>query len=169
MAGELHPEPEFAALYRAEVDRLVRMAYLVCSDAAVAEDAVSAAVARVLVRWRAGRISEPAAYLRRAVINELTGGFRRRRGERRALDRSAPAVLEVPAVADQIVDRDALWRALKQLPASQRVVIVLRVYEDLGEEETASVLGISPGTVKSRLARALGRLRALVSEEFSDA
>jgi RNA polymerase sigma factor (sigma-70 family) len=169
MAGDLDLDVDFAVLYRAEIDGLVRLAFLVCGDSAAAEDAVSSAVARVLVRWRAGRIRDPAAYLRRAVINELTGGFRRRRGERRALDRRERLIVEEAAPADRIVDRDVLWRALDQLPMSQRVVIVLRLYEDLGETETAAVLRISVGTVKSRLARALQRLRVLVNEECSDA
>jgi DNA-directed RNA polymerase specialized sigma24 family protein len=48
-------------------------------------------------------------------------------------------------------------------------VIVLRLYEDLGETETATMLGISVGTVKSRLSRALQRLRVLIGEECLDA
>jgi RNA polymerase sigma-70 factor (sigma-E family) len=169
MAGDLDLDVDFAALYRAEIGGLVRLAFLVCGELAVAEDAVSSAVARVLVRWRLGRIRDPAAYLRRAVINELTGGFRRRHGERRALDRRNPARPEETAPEDQIVDRDLLWRALDQLPVAQRVVIVLRLYEDLGETETATMLGISVGTVKSRLSRALQRLRVLIGEECLDA
>jgi RNA polymerase sigma-70 factor (sigma-E family) len=169
MAGDLDLDVDFAGLYQSQVDGLVRLAFLVCGNSAVAEDAVSSAVARVLVRWRAGRVHDPAAYLRRAVINEVTGGFRRRRGERRALDRRDAARPEETAQEDQIADRDLLWRALDQLPLSQRVVIVLRLYEDLGETETAAVLGINVGTVKSRLARALQRLRVLIGEECLDA
>jgi RNA polymerase sigma-70 factor (sigma-E family) len=167
MTGDL--DLDFEAIYQAEVSRLVRLAFLVCGDPRMAEDAVSAAVARVLVRWRAGRIEEPTAYLRRAVLNELHGGHRRRWGEQRALGRN-PARLAVEAGPDdRVVDRDVLWHALSELPISQRVVIVLRLYEDLSEAQTAALLGISAGTVKSRLARALQRLRVLVKEEFRDA
>ncbi len=55
--------------------------------------------------------------------------------------------------------RDLLWRAIWSLPPKQRAVVVLRHAEDRSEEETAAILGISLGTVKSRLARGLGALR----------
>lgn len=52
-----------------------------------------------------------------------------------------------------------MLRALAALPARRRAVVVLRFYEDLGEAEIAAALGVSVGTVKSTLARALGQLR----------
>ncbi len=55
-------------------------------------------------------------------------------------------------------DRDAVWRALQELPPRQRAVVVLRYYEDLTEAEIAAVMGTSAGTVKSQAARALRRL-----------
>jgi RNA polymerase sigma factor (sigma-70 family) len=56
--------------------------------------------------------------------------------------------------------RGELWSALLRLPVEQRTVIVLRHVEDLSEDETAAVLNVRPGTVKSRLARGLATLRA---------
>jgi RNA polymerase sigma factor (sigma-70 family) len=52
-----------------------------------------------------------------------------------------------------------LWQAVQGLPVRQRVVLVLRFYEDRTEAEVAQLLGLSLGTVKSRTHRALGRLR----------
>jgi RNA polymerase sigma factor (sigma-70 family) len=54
---------------------------------------------------------------------------------------------------------DALWTALSELPRRQRAMVVLRYYEDLSEAETANVLGVSVGTVKSTTSRALLKLR----------
>ena len=80
-------DEEFDRLYEAERDGLFRLAVLVCGDRARAEDAVAEAFARVLPRWRRGGIERPADYLRRSVLNELTGRHRRRVVERRHADR----------------------------------------------------------------------------------
>ena len=55
---------------------------------------------------------------------------------------------------------DALWEVVQTLPRKARAVVVLRYYEELSEAETAAVLGISVGTVKSQTSRALAALRA---------
>ncbi len=52
-----------------------------------------------------------------------------------------------------------MWRAIMKLPARQRAMVVLRYYEDLSEAQTAAILGVSVGTVKSAVSRALGKLR----------
>lgn len=64
-----------------------------------------------------------------------------------------------PDQHEQAVERDTLWRYVQQLPARQRAVLVLRFYEDLTEAQTAELLDISPGTVKSQTSRALATLR----------
>jgi RNA polymerase sigma factor (sigma-70 family) len=56
--------------------------------------------------------------------------------------------------------RDALWQAVLRLPDRQRAIVVLRYYEDLSEARTAELLGVSAGTVKSALSRALVKLRS---------
>ena len=63
-----------------------------------------------------------------------------------------------PAEAQSL--RDAMWRAIMKLPNRQRAMVVLRYYEDLSEAQTAAILGVSVGTVKSAVSRALGKLRA---------
>jgi RNA polymerase sigma factor (sigma-70 family) len=62
-----------------------------------------------------------------------------------------------------LADRDRLVQALRSLPYGQRAVVVLRYWQQLSEPETAQVLGISVGTVKSQASRALRRLRELLS------
>lgn len=160
---------DFERIYDEQVDRLTRIGFLVCGDERTAEDAVSAAVSKVLPRWRAGRVGDPAGYLRRAVLNELLGGFRRRAVERRAIERMAERSPVEPGFVEGVVDRDALWVALLGLPRSQRAVVVLRYYDDLTEDQTAQVLGVSVGTVKSRASRAITQMRRMLEEERSDA
>ena len=62
-------------------------------------------------------------------------------------------------------ERSALWEFVQTLPKKQRAVIVLRFYEELSEAETAEVLGISVGTVKSQASRALAALRTRASSQ----
>ena len=59
----------------------------------------------------------------------------------------------------QVEDREQVWAALGRLPRRQRAVVVLRFYEDLSEEQTAAVLGITVGTVKSQSSKALRAMR----------
>ena len=77
----------------------------------------------------------------------------------------------LPALEDREVEgvpvRSALLACVRQLPVGQRVVLVLRYFNDLTEAETARVLGCSVGTVKSQHARAMARLRELVPDRRS--
>jgi len=66
--------------------------------------------------------------------------------------------------ATNVLDRQVLLRACRLLPVAQRAVLVLRFWEDRSIEETAAVLGCSPGTVKSHTHRALRRLRAVLDD-----
>jgi RNA polymerase sigma-70 factor, ECF subfamily len=147
---------------------LARFAYALCGDAAQAEDAVAEAYARVWRRWRRGRIDNLFGYLRRTVANEVYSRHRRRLLERR--EASKPPDREPDGQFEtQLGERDALWAALADLSPQLRVVVVLRVVEDLSEAETAAMLDIPPGTVKSRLSRGLAVLRAsLIGVEADD-
>jgi RNA polymerase sigma factor (sigma-70 family) len=104
------------------------------------------------------------AYLRRAVINELFGVWRRQRTVRRLGHFVATPGSDTDDLAGRVADRIVVWNALRTLPARQRTVLVLRYFEDLSEAEIAEVLRVSLGTVKSRAARALDRLRAQLGE-----
>lgn len=143
--------------------RLVRLAYVLCGDISQAEDAVADAYARVWPKWASGRVDDLGSYLRRAVVNGVRNRHRhrlvRRRHEERRTPEPAPEAFE-----EGVADHDLLWSALGRLPEAQRQVVVLRYLDDLSEAETARVLGVPPGTVKSRLARALAGMREAIGD-----
>jgi RNA polymerase sigma-70 factor (sigma-E family) len=134
---------------------LLRTAYLLTGDHALAEDLLQTALAKCWFAW--GRIDgPPEPYVRRALATTYATWWRRKWRAEQATGR----VPDVPVETGHAVEeRDALWRALATLPRRQRAVVVLRYYEDLSEADTADALGITVGTVKSQAARALATLR----------
>ena len=125
---------------------------------------------RALGGFRAGADFRP--WLLRIVANETRNAQRARR--RRTAREGSPAAVPdglLPGAgsaadpAERAVATDrraALWQRLHALPEDQRRVLVCRFLLDLDEAQTATVLGVARGTVKSRTARGLGRLRALL-------
>ncbi|HWB71924.1 MAG TPA: sigma-70 family RNA polymerase sigma factor [Egibacteraceae bacterium] len=156
----------FAALFATFHAEALRLAYLRCGDAHGAEDAVSEAFARVWRRWRSGGVSQPRAYLRRAVVNEVNSRFRRLARQRREAARRCGDQRGPRSADDQLADGDALFQALRALPRRQRSAVVLRFYADLSERDAAEVMGVSVGTVKSSVSRGLQRLRAMLAVEM---
>lgn len=134
---------------------LLRIAYLLTGSAHEAEDLVQAALLRTMRGW--GRVDDPMAYVRRAMINQHISLWRRHRA--RELLTSIVPDRHVRDAADRVADRQALYDAMRTLPARTRAVIVLRYWADLPEAEVAAHLGCSVGTVKSRASRGLARLR----------
>jgi RNA polymerase sigma factor (sigma-70 family) len=142
-----------------------RTAFVITGEAAEAEDAAQVGFVKAygaLGRFDTGRPFRP--WLLRIVANEARN--RRRAAARRAAlevavarepERSAPSP-EAEAEAGE--RREALMGAVNALREEDRRVIALRYFLDLSEAEMAEVLGVASGTVKSRLSRAKGRLRA---------
>ena len=151
-------ESAFAEFVAARSSALMRTAYLLTRDHHLAEDLVQTALFKAAMAWE--RIDgEPEPYVRRILYTENISWWRRRR---RLVVEAGPARSEEPAGPGADVDLQvALERALGQLTAKQRTVLVLRYYEDLTEADTARVLGVGTGTVKSTHRRALLRLRTL--------
>ena len=149
----------FAQFVEARQRALQRTAWLLTGDWAAAEDLVQTALARSWPRWeRIRRRDDPEVYVRRAMVNSWVS-WRRRRwwGER-----ATGAVPDGPAAGDLAAEaavRDTVARALGSLPARQRAVLVLRVFDDLPEAQVAQVLECAVGTVKATLAHAVARLR----------
>ena len=118
---------------------------------------------RALGRFRPGAPFRP--WLLAIVANEARNA-RRSAGRRAALATRATDPHGSTASTEELVltaeDRDRLLRALEQLAPIDRDVVSCRYLADLSERETAAVLGCRPGTVKSRLSRALDRLRTLL-------
>lgn len=120
---------------------------------------MQSALAKTYQAW--DRIEDRAAidgYVRRAMVNTHISWWRRRKVDEFPTD-------EIPdqPVADISGERDlrdSLQRAIDKLPERMRVAVVLRFYEDMTEAEVADVLGVSQGTVKSTVSRAVAKLRS---------
>ena len=149
----------FAQFVAARQRALQRTAWLLTGDWAAAEDLVQTALVRSWPRWeRIRRRDDPEIYVRRAMVHSWAS-WRRRRwwGERPT--GAVPDVQAAGDVAAEVALRVTVQRALRSLPARQRAVLVLRVFDDLSEAQVAQVLDCAVGTVKATLARAAARLR----------
>ncbi len=158
-------ELEFREFVAARSAALQRTAFLLAGDWAHAEDLVQVALTKTFLAWR--RIADRGAveaYARRVLVTTATSWWRRRwHGERPTEQLPEPPAGPDPAAAH--ADREVLWSLVRRLPARQRAVLVLRHYEDLSEAETARLLGVSVGTVKSQCARALAALRRELADD----
>jgi RNA polymerase sigma-70 factor (sigma-E family) len=147
-------EVAFREFVTARGPALMRTAYLLTRDHQLAEDLVQTALFKAAKAWDHIE-AQPEGYVRRILYTESVSWRRRRR-----VNEALGDAQDVPARPDADVDLQvSLERALGQLTARQRAVLVLRYYEDLTEVTTAQILGISPGTVKSLHRQALQRLR----------
>lgn len=157
----------FAAYVAARRPQLFRAAWLLTGDAHRAEDVVQAALTRLYVAWpRVQRADSIDAYVRRAVVNaHVDEGRRPWRREAAAGDALPEPAVAGPEVA--VEEHDALWAALRRLPAGQRRVVVLRHWWGLSVEETAADLNVSTGTVKSQTSVALATLREALAEDLT--
>ncbi|OIJ92017.1 SigE family RNA polymerase sigma factor [Streptomyces colonosanans] len=155
------PYPSFSAYVEARHPLLLRTARSLTANPSDAEDLLQTALTKTYVAW--DRIEDHRAldgYVRRALLNTRTSQWRKRKVDEFVCD-ELPEPAGVPAAdpAEGQALHDAMWRAIMKLPARQRAMVVLRYYEDLSEAQTAEVLGVSIGTVKSAVSRALGKLR----------
>ena len=156
------PYPSFASYVRARQPILLRTARSLTANPSDAEDLLQTALAKTYAAWE--RIEDHRAldgYVRRALLNTRTSQWRKRRVDEFVCDEMPEP--EPTSGEDDPAERqalhDAMWQAIMKLPARQRAMVVLRYYEDLSEVQTAEVLGVSVGTVKSAVSRALGKLR----------
>jgi RNA polymerase sigma factor (sigma-70 family) len=135
-------------LYVERRTALVRLAYLLTSDREVAEEVVHDAVLATRYRW--DDVTDPAAYVRTAVVNRCRSWLRRQRTARE----HRPVPPEHPGLG-----ADEMWDALAGLEERRRTAIVLRFYEDLPDAAIAEVIGCRPGTVRTLVHRGLQDLR----------
>jgi RNA polymerase sigma-70 factor (sigma-E family) len=151
-------EQDFRAFVELRWTALVRFGYLLTGDWGAAEDLTQAALERTWHRWRHVRNDRPEHYVKAAMANQMRSRWRLRRPEPTTV---AEVAEHKPheGHGDQHALRDALWQELLRLPPRMRAVVVLRVWEDLSEAETARLLGMSTGSVKSQMSRAMARLR----------
>lgn len=138
--------------------RLLRLAGVLAGDRGIAEDVVQEVLIRASKRWSTiAAAGAPDAYVRRMVVNEYVSW--RRKWARLVPRAEVVDERQVPDHADRHAERDDLARRLDRLPVRQRTVLVLRYYEGLGDDDIASALGCSKGTVRSHASRALAVLR----------
>lgn len=151
-------EDDFRAFVVSRGTALGRTAYLLTGDPHLAEDLVQAALFKAAKAWH--RIEgDPEPYVRRILYTQNVSWWRRRR-----LTEVSLGSYDAPAAGRDPDLRLTLDRALALLTVRQRTVLVLRYFEDLTEVQTADVLGISAGTVKSTARHALARLRTLAPD-----
>jgi RNA polymerase sigma-70 factor (sigma-E family) len=153
-------DEELSRLFEVHYPDTVRLGFYLTGSWAVGEDLAQEAFVRLWRRW--GRLRDHAAavgYLRTTVVNLSRSALRRRLLELR----HQPTIGEAGHDADLVVGLD-VHRALAALPARKRACVVLRHLVDLSVEETAAVLGVSAGSVKSQTHKGLRLLEAALSE-----
>jgi RNA polymerase sigma-70 factor (sigma-E family) len=151
-------DPGFSDYVTARSGSLLRTAYLLTGNAADAEDLLQAALAKTYLAW--DRIEDRGAldgYVRRAMVNTHISWWRHRRVEEYPTDDIPDQAVADHAVLSEL--QDTLRRAIDRLPQRMRTAVVLRYYEDMTEAEVAAALGVSLGTVKSTISRAVAKLR----------
>jgi len=142
-----------------------RVAWLVVRNRGDAEDAVQDAFVKAYAAMPRFRPDAPfRPWILRIVANEARNrGRSSRRREGLALRVAAAEAVDVaPSPEGTALDRadaEALVAALDRIPERDRIVVAYRFLFEMNEAETAEALGVRPGTVKSRLSRALVRLR----------
>ncbi|MCG5219728.1 SigE family RNA polymerase sigma factor [Streptosporangium sp. KLBMP 9127] len=149
---------EFRVYVEARGPALLRAAYRLTGHQADAEDLLQSALTKTYLAW--DRIQDHAAldgYVRRAMVNINISWWRRRKLEEYPADELPESPSDDPGGGD--LGHERLEQALDRLPDRMRTAIVLRYYEDMTEPEIAKTLGISVGTVKSTVSRAMAKLR----------
>jgi RNA polymerase sigma-70 factor (sigma-E family) len=160
--GRMDGEGEFDSFVAGRAPSLQRTAYLMTADWHLAEDLVQTALAKLYLARHRVELAGAEAYTRRVITNLYID-----RG-RRASHREQP-VAAVPDTGSVPLewsgDRMVLLAALRSLPRTQRVVLVLRYWEDLSIEQVAALLDVPVGTVKSQTSRGLEALRGSLGIE----
>jgi RNA polymerase sigma-70 factor (sigma-E family) len=155
---ESESERDFHSFVVSRSAALFRGAFVLTGNREAAEDLVQETLERACRKWRTIAAKDaPEAYVRRIMVNLANDWWRRFRRtvpQQDDGDRASPG-----DQYGQVDTRDQLVRALQGLPMRMRTVVVLRYFHDLSDVEIAADLGISPGTVRSQLARGIDKLR----------
>jgi RNA polymerase sigma factor (sigma-70 family) len=143
--------------------RVVGSLRLACGESSEAEDAAQEAFAKAMQRWRSvSAMDRPATWVYVVAVRELRRGLRRRHVLTARDEGRAEAAM--PDHAGAVATAAVVERALKALPARQRLAVVLRFHGDLTVGEIGRAMRCSDGTVKSTLHAALGRLRVVLGD-----
>lgn len=150
----LTADPAYSEFVQARGPRLRRAAYLLCGDADLAEDLLQEALIALAEKWEG--VDNPDGFVRRVIYRRRVSWWRK---VRREVTSDRLPDTGIPDGAEQRARDDEVHAALRTLPPRQRAALVLRYFEDLTEAQTAEVMGIRPGTVKSLSHHAIARLR----------
>jgi RNA polymerase sigma-70 factor (sigma-E family) len=154
------------ALYAEHYKSLVRLAAMLVRDTPTAEEVVQDAFVAMHGGWHRLEDTEKAlAYLRQAVVNKSRSVLRHRVVVDKNLQGAPPDMPSAEHGAFAMLERDAVIKALRNLPERQREAIVLRYYADLSEADIAAAMRISRGAVKSHTARGMAALRGALEGE----
>lgn len=144
---------------------LLRFGYLLCGDRQRAEDLLQDVLLAMYRRFPGEvPLDNPIGYARRSLANANVSRARKASSSEVLVDQF-PESSQSPQ--DDPAERDALWRAVRQLPVRQRTVLVLRFYADATDADIATTLGCRRGTVRSLASRALATLRADLSLDLT--
>lgn len=150
-------EDDFSDFVAARWARMVRSVVALGFGREDAQDVVQASLLKCYVNWnRVSRARDLDSYVYKVLLNTMQD-----RRRRRSWYELPSATMPEETIRHEDADFgavDAVHRLLANLPDGQRVVVVLRVLNDFSESQTSELLGIAPGTVKSRLSRALQAL-----------
>jgi RNA polymerase sigma-70 factor (sigma-E family) len=156
-------EAAVTGIYRIHFQPLVRQAAVLVGHAA-AEEVVQECFIAMYHAWGRLRDSRSAVgYLRRSVTNRSTSVLR----HQAVAARHATWAAELPSAEEEalvLLERSAVVSALRALPPRQRQAISLRYYADLPEAQIAAIMGVSEGTVKTHIFRAVTSLRVALDE-----
>ncbi len=164
--AQLGDERAFEALTVAGHPRLFRVAYGVLRDPTLAEDATQQAFIDIWHNLR--RLGDPSRFETwsyRLLIDACYDETTRRTDSASDAEPSEIAETRIPDPFGTVIDRDQIGRGFAQLSLEHRAVIVLRYLLDLSPEDTAEALGVSQGSVASRIERALEALSAILDAD----
>jgi RNA polymerase sigma-70 factor (ECF subfamily) len=150
---------DFETFFARHHGEMVRALTLALGDAELARDASAEGFARALQRWsKVSTYVNPSGWVYRVGLNWARSRHRKRRRER------VGAVAERAAPPESPRDVE-LIEAISQLTFDHRCIVVGRYYLDWSEAQLADVFDVAPGTVKSRLSRALAHLASLLEDD----
>jgi RNA polymerase sigma-70 factor (sigma-E family) len=163
-------EQDYVEFVTHHANSLCRTAYLLCGDWRRAEDATQEALIRLYRVWgRIQRKGAVGAYARKVVVSTTLDALRRKSSQEVVGGDEYFANEAEADVLGIVENRMVITKALAALPPRQRACVVLRYFDELSVEETATALDCRPGTVKSQTMRALEKLRTHPSlAELSD-
>ena len=158
------------ALVRAHQEAVFRLAYLIIGDPDEAEDVAQETFLRAWKHLRGFDTTRPLRPWLLSIASNLSSNRRRSAGRyfaalTRAF-RAEPAPATVEEKSSDQAEANELWKAVQKLSMQDQQIVYLRYFLDLSIAEAAEVLQVAEGTIKSRLSRALEKLRVVIQREF---